>query len=65
MNKAQIRAFENRHIRTSAGQAHLTISEIADMLELPQERIRKIEAKALIKLRKKLRERNIKLNDLV
>lgn len=65
MNKAQIQAFDNRHIRTNAAQAHLTISEIADMLEIPKARVQKIEARALMKLRKKLKERDIKLNDLV
>ena len=65
MNKAQIQAFDNRHIRTNATQAHLTISEIADMLEIPKARVQKIEARALMKLRKKLKERDIKLNDLV
>lgn len=65
MNKAQIKAFDNRHIRTNAAQAHLTISEIADMLKIPKARVQKIEARALMKLRKKLKERDIKLNDLV
>jgi len=63
MNKAQIKAFENRHIRTSAGQAYLTISEIAEMLELPQARVRKIEARALMKLRQKIQSMGIKPSD--
>ena len=50
MNRAQIQVFHNRHIRTSTGQAHLTFQEIADMLNLLIERVRKIEAKVLLKL---------------
>jgi len=65
MNKVQVEAFDNRHIRTNAAQAHLTISEIADMLELPKERIRKIEAKALLKLRKRFQLMNIKSSDIL
>ena len=65
MNKAQMQAFDKRHIRTNAAQAHLTISEIADMLELPKARVRKIEAKALLKLRKRLQLLNIKSSDIL
>jgi DNA-directed RNA polymerase specialized sigma subunit len=65
MNKAQMQAFDNRHIRTNAAQAHLSIIEIADMLELPQARVRKIEAKALLKLRKKFQILNIKSSDIL
>jgi DNA-directed RNA polymerase sigma subunit (sigma70/sigma32) len=65
MNKAQMQAFDNRHIRTNAAQAHFTISEIADILQLPKERIRKIEAKALLKLRKRLQLMNIKSSDIL
>jgi DNA-directed RNA polymerase sigma subunit (sigma70/sigma32) len=65
MNKAQIQAFDNRHIRTNAAQAHLTISEIADMLGLPQARVRKIEARALLKLRKRLQLLNVKSSDIL
>jgi DNA-directed RNA polymerase sigma subunit (sigma70/sigma32) len=65
MNKAQIQAFDNRHIRTNATQAHLNIDEIAKILGLPKARVRKIEAKALLKLRKILKEKNIKQSDLI
>jgi DNA-directed RNA polymerase sigma subunit (sigma70/sigma32) len=65
MNKVQIEAFDNRHIRTNATQAHFTIGEIADILQLPKQRIRKIEAKALLKLRKRLQLTNIKLSDVL
>ena len=65
MNRTQMQAFDNRHIRTNAAQAHLTISEIADMLGLPQARVRKIEARALIKLRKKIQSMGIQPSDLL
>ena len=65
MNKAQMQSFDNRHIKTSANQAHFTIQEIADMMNLPKERVRKIEAKALLKLRKTLEERKITISDLI
>lgn len=65
MNKARMQIFENRHIRTSAGQAQLTISETDDMLELPKKRVRKIEAKALLKLKIKLTNAGIGLQDLI
>ena len=64
MNKAQMQAFDKRHIRTNAAQAHLTIREIADMLELPQARVRKIEAKSILKLRKRFQLMNIKSSDI-
>ena len=60
-----MQAFDSRHIRTSAAQAHLTIREIADMLELPQARVRKIEAKAILKLRKRFQLMNIKSSDIL
>ncbi len=60
-----MQAFDNRHIRTNAAQAHLTISEIAEMLELPKERVRKIEAKALLKLRKRFQFLGIKSSDIL
>ena len=44
----------NGHTRTDARQMHLTLQEVADMLDLTKERVRQIEAKALLKLRKKL-----------
>ena len=59
-----MQVFDSRHIRTSAAQAHLTIREIADMLELPQARVRKIEAKAILKLRKRFQLMNIKSSDI-
>ena len=41
MNKTQIQAFDNRHIRTSAWKAQLTLQGIGDMLNLSKERVRK------------------------
>ena len=65
MNKAQIQAFNNRHIRTNATQANLTIDEIAKILGLPKARVRKIEARAMMKIRKNLKERTVRLHDLI
>ena len=62
MNKS---IFSHRPIKTNAGQAHLTLHEVADMLNLTRERVRQIEAKALLKLRKHLQERGIKPSDLL
>ena len=47
------------HTRTDARQMHLTLQEVADALNLTKERVRQIEAKALLKLRKKLSEAGI------
>jgi DNA-directed RNA polymerase sigma subunit (sigma70/sigma32) len=45
--------------RTDARQMHLTLQEVANALNLTKERVRQIEAKALLKLRKKLSEAGI------
>ena len=65
MYKVQIQAFDNRHIITNATQAHLTIDEIAKILGLPKARVRKIEAKAIQKLRKRFQILNIKSSDIL
>jgi DNA-directed RNA polymerase sigma subunit (sigma70/sigma32) len=51
--------------QTHTGQAHLTLNEIADMLDLTRERVRQIEAKAIMKLRKKMQLKGIKPSDLL
>lgn len=42
-----------------------TLHEVADMLGLTRERVRKIEAKALAKIRKHLETQGIKPSDLL
>jgi hypothetical protein len=53
------------HTRTDARQMHLTLQEVADALNLTKERVRQIEAKALLNLRKKLQAKGIKPTDLL
>jgi DNA-directed RNA polymerase sigma subunit (sigma70/sigma32) len=53
------------HTRTDARQMHLTLQEVADMLDLTKERVRQIEAKALLNLRKKLQAKGIKPSDVL
>ena len=55
----------NGHTRTDARQMHLTLQEVADMLDLTKERVRQIEAKALLNLRNKLQAKGIKPSDLL
>lgn len=59
----QVRKIQMK--QTHTGQAHLTLNEIADILDLTRERVRQIEAKAIMKLRKKLQLKGIKPSDLL
>lgn len=65
MNKVQAREINPLHTNTSPGQAHLTLNEIADMLDLTRERVRQIEARALLKLRRKMQINGIKISDII
>ena len=62
MNKIRI---ASGHTRTDARQMHLTLQEVADLLDLTKERVRQIEAKALLNLRKKLQAKGIKPSDVL
>jgi DNA-directed RNA polymerase sigma subunit (sigma70/sigma32) len=53
------------YTKTDARQMHLTLQEVADALSLTKERVRQIEAKALLNLRKKLQAKGIKPSDLL
>ena len=55
----------NGHTRTDARQMYLTLQEVADALNLTKERVRQIEAKALLNLRKRLQAKGIKPSDLL
>lgn len=55
----------NSHTRSDARQMHLTLQEVADALNSTKERVRQIEAKALLNLRKKFQAKGIKPSDLL
>ncbi len=65
MQKAGVPVFKNSHIKNSSWQANFTVQEIAVMLNLTKVQVRKIEARALLNLRKGLRAKAINLNDLI
>lgn len=47
------------------GRGGLTLQEIAEIMNLTRERVRQIEAKAIVRIRAKLRSLNIKERDLI
>lgn len=44
---------------------NMTLEEIADMMGITRERVRQIEKKALVKLRRRLQAQGLELDDLV
>ena len=70
MNKDQAklpkqRSVSQAKIRTSSTHGGCTLSEIASMMGIGRERVRQIEAKALVKFRQRLQDRGIKACDLL
>ena len=70
MNKNQSklpkqRSVSQAKIRTSSTHGGCTLSEIASMMGIGRERVRQIEAKALVKFRQRLQDRGIKACDLL
>jgi RNA polymerase sigma-32 factor len=70
MNKNQAklpiqRSVRRVKVRTSSAHGGCTLSEIASTLGIGRERVRQIEAKALIKMRKAMQEKGVKLEDLL
>jgi len=70
MNKNQAKLPKQRSVsrvklKTSSTHGGCTLSEIASMMGIGRERVRQIEAKALVKLRQRLQDRGIKACDLL
>ena len=59
----QLVAKRFRKPRTSSTYQGCTVQEIADMLNLTRERVRKIEARAILKLRKYMQLNKISPQD--
>ena len=59
------RTVSQTKIRTSSTHGGCTLSEIASMMGIGRERVRQIEAKALVKFRQRLQDRGIKACDLL
>ena len=55
----------NQWFHNNNASSALTLQEIADAMNLTRERVRKIEAKAIRKLRQKMTELKIGPNDLL
>lgn len=51
--------------RTNSRQVGMTLEEVAELLGVTRERVRQIEAKAFMKIRKRLRLRGINADDIL
>jgi biotin operon repressor len=55
----------NKMPKRSTNASYMSLEEIADIMGITRERVRQIEQKALFKLRKRLRAKGIKPEDLL
>ncbi len=51
--------------RTNSRHTGMTLEEVAELLGITRERVRQIEARALMKMRKRLRLRGINADDIL
>jgi len=59
------RTVSQAKLRTSSAHGRCTLNQIASMLGIGKERVRQIEASALVKLRQRLQDRGITACDLL
>ena len=59
------RTISQTKIRISSAYSGCTVSEVAGMLDIGEQTVRQIEARALVKLRQRLQESGIKACDLL
>jgi len=68
MNRSPIQNPKQSSSRTwslNSTYSASTLHEVADMLDLTRERVRQIEAKALMKIRKRLEAKGVRASDLL
>ena len=68
MNQSPIQNPKQSNSRTwslNSTYSASTLHEVADILDLTRERVRQIEAKALMKIRKRLEAKGVRASDLL